>query len=129
MMPFPIKTVFLMAMLGLGALAASVPAALAASGTGSEVVQAGYRNGFHGRDAGWAQMRDHGRDRYHRRGPHRDRGRCAPWLAAQKAQDAGLRRARIVEVSPRRIVVAGLRYSHIARISFANVRGCPRISR
>ncbi|WP_426131385.1 hypothetical protein [Pararhizobium sp. PWRC1-1] len=56
------------------------------------------------------------------------RGRCAPGLAQEKARDFGLRRAQIVDVSPRRVVVEGRRRGEYRTI-VANVRGCPVIGR
>lgn len=85
------------------------------------------------------QVRDHDRRRY---GDERDwgrgrdrhwdrdrRGRCAPWMAVDKARDRGLRRAYVADVSPRRVVVEGRRHGYRQTIVFANVRGCPTIGR
>lgn len=74
--------------------------------------------------------REWDRDRRHRPGwgPER-RGRCAPGLAADKARDFGLRRARVVDITPRRVVVEGRRHGDFRRIVFANARGCPIIGR
>ncbi|WEZ82991.1 hypothetical protein P6U16_18960 [Rhizobium sp. 32-5/1] len=75
--------------------------------------------------------RDWARDRRHR--PDRDRserrGRCDPRLAQEKARDFGLRRAQVVDVSPRRVVVEGRRRGEYRTVVFANVRGCPIIGR
>ncbi|WP_275783757.1 hypothetical protein [Pararhizobium gei] len=74
--------------------------------------------------------RDWNRDRDQRPGwGHGRRGRCAPGLAEDKARDYGLRRARVVDVSPRRVVVEGRRHGDYRNIVFANVRGCPVIGR
>ncbi|OLP57142.1 hypothetical protein BJF92_06320 [Rhizobium rhizosphaerae] len=54
-------------------------------------------------------------------------GRCAPWLAEDKARAYGLRRTRVVAVTPRRVIVEGRRFGDFRRISFANVRGCPAL--
>ena len=78
-------------------------------------VQDGYRHGGHG-GHGWGR-------------PDRGRDRCAPWLAEEKASRMGLRRARVVDVSPRRVVVAGFDRYGRDRVVFANVRGCPIIRR
>ena len=78
-------------------------------------VQDGYR---HGGGQGWGRP-DRGRDR----------DRCAPWMAEEKANRMGLRRARVVDVSPRRVVVAGFDRGGRDRVVFANVRGCPVIRR
>ncbi|MBB3291258.1 MULTISPECIES: hypothetical protein [Rhizobium] len=58
------------------------------------------------------------------------RGRiCSPGLAVQKARDMGLRRARIDNITPRRVVVEGFGRRGPDRVVFANVRGCPLIRR
>ncbi|XUY25951.1 hypothetical protein RMR21_010095 [Agrobacterium sp. rho-8.1] len=61
--------------------------------------------------------------------PDRGRDRCAPWLAEEKASRMGLRRVRVVDVSPRRVVVAGFDRQGRDRVVFANVRGCPVVRR
>ena len=74
------------------------------------------------------------------RGPDRDRGRdwgrdrdrdrgCAPWMAEEKASRMGLRRAQVVDVNRRVVVVNGYDRGGPNRIIFANERGCPVISR
>ncbi|WP_320200571.1 hypothetical protein RMR16_009070 [Agrobacterium sp. rho-13.3] len=80
-------------------------------------VQDGYRHGGP----------DRGRPGWDR--PDRGRDRCAPWMAEEKASRMGLRRAQVVDVSPRRVVVAGFDRRGRDRIVFANVRGCPVIRR
>lgn len=61
---------------------------------------------------------------------HHPRGRmCSPRLAVEKARDMGLRRARIDNVTPRRVVVDGFGRRGPDRIVFANVPGCPLIRR
>ncbi|MBN9054252.1 hypothetical protein JQ506_11885 [Shinella sp. PSBB067] len=136
-----VKKMFLAAALGLGALTASVPAASAA-GLSITVEPVGYRNGFlqvQDYDGGWERedfrgRRDRG-DRWDDRRPDRRpgewgrRGRCSPELAIAKARDFGLRRARIVDMSPRRVVVEGFRHGDYRRIVFANDRGCPAMWR
>ncbi|MBX4957025.1 hypothetical protein [Rhizobium lentis] len=62
-------------------------------------------------------------DRYDRRGPRR----CDPDDALDIARSEGLRRARIVRMSPRSIVVEGMTRRGPDRIVFANRRGCPEI--
>ncbi len=57
------------------------------------------------------------------------RGQCHPAQAVEKARWNGLRRAFVADVSPRRVVVAGIRHGDRDRIVFANVRGCPVIRR
>lgn len=124
-----LKKSLLAVVLGLGALTASVPAASAA-GLDLAVETVGYRSGF-------LEVRDHDRDRrdgrWDRRHDRRDRhhggwggrGRCSPGLAVQKAREFGLRRARIADVSPRKVVVEGFRRGGYSRIVFANDRHCP----
>ena len=75
---------------------------------------------------------DHGRDRHHDRWdrPCRDRGgRCAPWLAEEKARHMGLRRARVVDVDRRAVTVVGRDRRGRDGVVFANDRGCPLIRR
>ncbi|WP_064648097.1 hypothetical protein [Rhizobium sp. WYCCWR10014] len=68
--------------------------------------------------------RDRGRyDGYDRRGP---RG-CDPDDALDIARGEGLRRAQIVRMSPRSIVVQGMTRRGPERMTFANRRGCPEI--
>ncbi|MGE7368136.1 hypothetical protein ACQKKX_03570 [Neorhizobium sp. NPDC001467] len=62
------------------------------------------------------------------RGPPR-RDRCDSWLAEEKASRMGLRRARVVDVSRRVVVVEGFDRRGRDRIVFANERGCPVIRR
>lgn len=62
-------------------------------------------------------------DRYDRRGP---RG-CDPDDALDIARSEGLRRAQIVRMSPRSIVVQGMTRRGPERMVFANRRGCPEI--
>lgn len=71
-------------------------------------------------DRGW----DRGRDRHE---DHRARGECRPHHAIEKARWSGLRRARVHDVTPRRVVIAGMRHGDFDRMVFANVRGCPII--
>ncbi len=68
------------------------------------------------------------------RGPGRgyDRGRpdrCSPRLAEDKASRMGLRRAQVVDVNRRVVVVAGFDRRGRDRVVFANERGCPLIRR
>ncbi|GEO83860.1 MULTISPECIES: hypothetical protein [Alphaproteobacteria] len=52
---------------------------------------------------------------------------CSPRRAVQEARWSGLRRARVHNITPRRVVVSGIRYGQFDRMVFANVRGCPVI--
>ncbi|MBB4480113.1 hypothetical protein [Rhizobium etli] len=67
--------------------------------------------------------RDRDFDRYDRRG----RRGCDPDDALDIARSEGLRRAQIVRVSPRSIVVQGMTRRGPERMVFANRRGCPEI--
>jgi hypothetical protein len=126
-----VKKTILAAVLGLGALTASVPAANAAS-LSVTVDNVGYRNGFlqvQDYAGGWDRRdrRDGGWDRRHdrRHGDWGRGGRCSPDLAVAKARDFGMRRARIADISPRRVVVEGFRHGDYRRMIFINDRGCP----
>ena len=84
--------------------------------------------GFHSGGAVDVQYRDW--DRGHRpQWGHQRRGRCAPWLATEKARDIGLRRAHVVHVGKRRVIVEGRRHGDYRTVAFANVRGCPFLGR
>lgn len=66
------------------------------------------------------------------RGPGWDGPRhraCAPYHAVEKARWSGLHRAHVRDVTPRRVVIGGVRHGHPDRMVFANVRGCPLIHR
>ncbi|MCJ8519296.1 hypothetical protein ABID21_002491 [Pseudorhizobium tarimense] len=81
---------------------------------------------------GWDDRGDWRRDRHHDRwdGPRHHRGgRCAPWLAEEKARHMGLRRARVVDVDRRTVTVIGRDRHGRDRVVFANDRGCPVIRR
>ena len=54
---------------------------------------------------------------------------CDPRWAEDKARDFGFRRARVVDITPRRVIVQGWTRRGQDEISFANVRGCPVIGR
>ncbi|AJC78361.1 MULTISPECIES: hypothetical protein [Rhizobium] len=70
--------------------------------------------------------RDRDRDRYDRYDRRRPRG-CDPDDALDIARSEGLRRAQIVRMSPRSIVVQGMTRRGPERMVFANRRGCPEI--
>ena len=91
-----IRKTILAAVLGFGALAASVPAASAASLT-IEVSPVGYRSGYYGPKHGHF-VRDRGY-----------RGRCAHWLAVDKARARGIRHARVMQVTPYKVVTCRTR--------------------
>jgi len=54
---------------------------------------------------------------------------CDPRLAENLAQDYGFRRTRVVDITPRRVVVQGWTRRGPGEISFGNVRGCPALRR
>ncbi len=111
----------LSAMAGLGAPAAS--AETLSFGIGSSgIVDVQYGGGYQDRRPGWGHDRRPGWG-------HDRRGRCEPWVATDKARAYGLRRAQVVHVSPRRVVVEGRRHGSYRSIAFVNVRGCPMLGR
>ncbi|QND47709.1 hypothetical protein HB780_18740 [Rhizobium lusitanum] len=62
--------------------------------------------------------------------PRFDRRRgCDPREAVDVARSYGLRRARVVDVTPRRVIVDGFTRRGPDTMMFANVRGCPLIGR
>ena len=54
-------------------------------------------------------------------------GRCQPGQALAKASRNGLNRVVISHIGPNRVVVSGKVRGNWAKVSFANVRGCPRL--
>jgi hypothetical protein len=54
-------------------------------------------------------------------------GRCQPSLALQKAANRGMNRVAISHIGPNRVTVSGKIRGAWAKMSFANVRGCPRL--
>ena len=54
-------------------------------------------------------------------------GRCEPGLALAKASRNGLNKVAISHIGPNRVVVSGKTHGTWAKVSFANVRGCPRL--
>jgi hypothetical protein len=110
---------------GFSSFAATMPVASAA-GIEASIETVGYRNGFQGdhergRDRDGYRQRD--RDRHH--GNAGRRGHCSPWQAVEKAREHGLRRARVAHVTPRKVVVDGVRFHRQVSIAFANARHCP----
>lgn len=76
---------------------------------------------------GGVGIHDRNNDRH---GDWSDRGsrrRCDPDDALDNARDAGFRRAHVVRISPRSVVVEGMTRRGPDRIIFANVRGCPEV--
>ncbi len=54
---------------------------------------------------------------------------CNPRMAEDIARDYGMRRARVSDVTPRRVIVEGRNRGGWDRMVFANVRGCPLLRR
>ncbi|RUM21466.1 hypothetical protein EFQ99_27055 [Rhizobium vallis] len=54
---------------------------------------------------------------------------CDPRLAEDMARDYGFRRARVVDITPRRVIVQGWTRRGPDEMSFGNVRGCPALRR
>lgn len=54
---------------------------------------------------------------------------CDPRMAEDIARDYGLRRTRVVDISPRVVTVEGFGRRGPDRIFFGNVRGCPVVRR
>ncbi|MDP9810235.1 hypothetical protein J2W42_003096 [Rhizobium tibeticum] len=61
--------------------------------------------------------------------PQRCQRGCDPRLAEDIARDYGFRRARVVDVTPRRVIVEGWTRRGADEISFGNIRGCPVLRR
>jgi hypothetical protein len=54
-------------------------------------------------------------------------GRCDAGLALAKASRNGLNKVAISHIGPNRVTVSGKVRGAWAKVSFANVRGCPRL--
>lgn len=54
-------------------------------------------------------------------------GRCQPGLALAKASRDGLNKVAISHIGPNRVTVSGKIRGAWAKISYANLRGCPRL--
>ena len=50
---------------------------------------------------------------------------CTPHRAVNKAERMGVRRARVVDVEPSPIKVAGRKHGDRVRLTFARARHCP----
>jgi ABC-type sugar transport system substrate-binding protein len=97
-----IKITALSAFLGLGALAAG-PATAQASGLHIGISTHNLSVGY---GHGWNRA-------------------CTPGRAVAKAQRLGVRHARVRNVGPRTIRVAGVRYGHRVNVTFSKARNCP----
>ncbi|MCY1668290.1 hypothetical protein [Rhizobium sp. SL86] len=121
-----IAKVGLVALMAVTGLVAPVSGASAADG-GLRGPDLRVEVQWHGDNRGPDRGRPDG-DRYDR-DRHGRRDICAPWLAEDKASRMGLRRARVVDVNRRVVVVAGFDRGGRDRVVFANERGCPLIRR
>ncbi|SMH50683.1 hypothetical protein [Mesorhizobium australicum] len=118
-----LKTAFLSALIGLGALGAA-PAS-AQSG-----VYLGLGGGHHGPSVGvWFGDSGHSYRRYDRRHDRRweHRRGCSAGQALNKAERMGIRHARVVDIDRRSVDVRGRKYGERVRVSFARAPGCPLI--
>ena len=109
-----IKATAIAATLALGALAGTA----ATSGTAEA-----HGVGFQGK--GFSIHFGSGHGHYH---GHRGRGfrnKCRPGRALRKARSRGLRRARLVRLNRRVVVVRGRKWGDRVTVGFANRRGCP----
>lgn len=113
----------------MGVFAKTGLAALIALGATFATVSTAAADGWRFRYDGPGYGMDYGRgghNGYERR-HQRPRGGCFPGEAVEKARWNGLHRARVHDVTPRRVVVGGVRHGDFDRMVFANVRGCPII--
>ncbi|MBO9098969.1 hypothetical protein J5289_13725 [Rhizobium sp. B230/85] len=60
---------------------------------------------------------------------HHGRDICSPLMAVRKARAAGIRRAEIAKITPRRVVVVGRSHHGMERMVFANQSDCPVLRR
>lgn len=83
------------------------------------VAHRGFRDRRHRRGHGWRGRHWDGGHGYGRR------DECRPRRALRKAERHGLRRAHVVRMGHRNVVVAGRKRGERVVVGFANVRGCP----
>ncbi len=114
---------------GLAALVALTSFGATLTGAAAAGPDYGVYVQYHDRDRGPPRGWDGGPPPRDWRGPPPRRDRCDSWLAEEKASRMGLRRARVVDVSRRVVVVEGFDRRGRDRIVFANERGCPTIRR
>ena len=109
-----IKAVAIAATLALGAFVGSAATADTAEAHGV---------GFKGK--GFSIHFGHGHGHYHGHHGGGFRNKCRPRRALRKARSRGLRRARIVRVNRRVVVVRGRKWGDRVVVGFQNRRGCP----
>ncbi|WP_018428823.1 hypothetical protein [Hoeflea sp. 108] len=121
-------TAALSALIGLGTLAA-IPASAQADGLYLNLGQGEPRVGVFVQDNNrWDNRRDNRwGNRWDNRRPDQGRWdrRCTPDRALDKADRMGLRRARIADVGPRTITVAGRKYGERVAVTFGRAPNCP----
>ena len=110
-----LKTAALSALIGLGAIAA-MPATAQAEG-----LYLNYGSGHHSGVGIGVQIGD----RYDYRHDRRHFRFCTPDRAVDKAERYGVRRARVVDVGRRTIMVAGRKYGDRVRMTFGRAPNCP----
>ena len=108
-----VKSIIVAGAVALGTLAASSRAASAELRGAVYFEGPGITIGFG--DSGY---RDHGHRREYRRS-------CSPRKAVRKARNRGLRRAHIIRVNRRNVVVAGRKWGDRVVMGFANRPSCP----
>lgn len=109
------KTAAMVAMIGVGSIAATTGQA-AAGGVGFSIeIGPGWGPG-----PGWGH-------RYRPAPP--PRGYCKSRRAVKKARHMGVRGSRIARRNQRRVVVRGWRHGYPVKVVFANRRHCPVIAR
>ena len=111
-----IKSFLIAGTVALGALSATAGTASADHRIGFEIGGPGFSFSFG--DRGYRGFRDWDRPRYHRK-------RCSPRKAVRKARRKGLRRAHVVRVGHRGVIVAGRKWGERVVVGFGRHRSCP----
>lgn len=115
-----LKTIIVASVVSLGALSAMGGSANAEIRGGIYLSGPGISVGFGDRHYG----RRHWNSPRHWDAPRRY-NRCRPGKAVHKAKRRGIRRAHIVRVNRRGVLVAGRKWGERVVIGFANRRSCP----
>lgn len=108
-----VKSAVMVAMIGVGSVAATT--GQAAAGSVGFSIEIG---------PGWGPGPSWG----HRYRPAPHRGICKPRRAVKKARHMGVRGSRIVRRNYKRVVVRGWRRGYPVKVVFANRRHCPVIA-